>query len=762
MKTIIVEKRDGTKEEYDVSKTKQSIALACAGLNVNPLLLESRLDQTVKSGMKTKDIQAEIITHAVQLSSAEEPEWIQVAGHALAMDEWASFKLKGKSLKQVIKYNIRKKSYDASLETTYTDEDMDVLNAHLNMERDLSHSHSSLITARKKYLGKNELNQHMHMVNAMRFGQCEKPENRLNYVTNAYNTLSNRELSLATPFMSNMRGGGNVSSCFILAIDDDLNSIFQNIHRIAKISKNGGGVGIYLGKIRAKGSSVNGHENAAGSIAQWVKIINDTLVAVNQGGQRQGAGTVALPIWHNDILDFLDMQTEHGDPRLKSYDIFPQVTIPDLFYRRDKAQEPWTTFCPFEVKQKLGIEMYGLWGDEFEMAYEKIEEAVKAGVLKVTRTIPSARNLTKIFMKTQFETGLPYISNIDAINRDNPNKHDVVQRVTFVDDTTKIVGLNDEVIEVGGTVKSVETFRPFIPCFNLCTESNSNVLADIFGHVCNLASINLGNIKNLDHLGKVARMACRVLNNGIELTRNPDAITEAHNDRYRTIGIGIMGLHDYLVKERLTYADLDKIALVQECIMYNAILESVELAKERGSFGAFKGSEWQTGARIARFKKHSSGKFDWDYAQKQIDQYGMRNSQLCSPAPTGTTSIYQDASATFLPVFERYFRADNKNGSMAQAARFLGKFKDAYSKSLTEHDPIEIIDTVAALQPYIDTGTSMELIFDQNRPDFNAKLLYDAIHYAHGKGLKSIYYIRSIKKNASIEAKEADCEACAG
>lgn len=718
MKSVLVEKRDGTKEEYDVVKTKQSIALACEGLNVNPLLLESKLDQTIKNGMKTRDIQLNIINHAVQLSNVNEPEWIQVAGKALAMEEWASFKLKGKSLKQVVKYNIRKKVYSDTLEA-YSDEDMDQLNSSINMDYDLAHSHSSLITARRKYLAKTELNQHMHMVNAMRLGLAEKPDARLNFVANTYNMLAKRELSLATPFMGNLRKGGNTASCFILAVDDDLDSIFQNVHRVGKISKNGGGVGIYLGLLRAKGSEVNGIENAAGSITQWVKIFNDTLVAVNQGGKRAGAGTVALPIWHNDILDFLDMQTEHGDPRTKSYDVFPQIVVPDLFYRREQNQEPWTTFCPYEVKQKLGISMYGLWGAEFEEAYAKIEEAAKAGILKITRTLPNARTLLKTAMKTLFETGLPFIANIDAINRDNPNKHD-----------------------------------GFIPCYNLCTESNSNVLADVYGHVCNLASINLGNIKSLDHLAKVSKTACRVLNNGIQLTKNPDSITTAHNERYRTIGIGIMGLHDWLAKEKLTYGDLDKIALLQECIQYNAILESVEIAKERGSFSAFKGSEWQTGARIARFKETASGKFDWDYAQAQIDLYGIANSQLCSPAPTGTTSIYQDASASFLPIFERYFRDDNKNGSMAQAAKYLAKFKDGYSRTIADFNPTEIIDVTAALQQNIDTGISMELMLDQNVPNFNAKDLYDIIIYAWKKKIKSIYYIRSIKE------REEGCEGC--
>ena len=731
MKQVLVEKRDGSKEEYDVSKTKQSIALACANTVANPLILESKLSQTIKNGMKTRDIQKNIIDQAVQLASRENPEWAQVAGNAYAMDEWADFKLRGKNLKEVITYNIQHGQYDSKLLDYYSEEDLIALDNMLNFDYDLNHSHSSLVVARKKFLGKFELNQHMHMVNAMRIGTQEAENDRLEFVSDMYKILAERKISLATPFMANLRKGGNISSCFILAIEDDLDSIFKNAHRVAKISKNGGGLGIYLGKIRAKGSKVNGFDNAAGTIVQWVKILNDILVAVNQGGKRAGAGTVALPIWHNDIFDFLDMQTEHGDLRLKAFDVFPQIVIPDLFYERDKAGLPWVTFCPYEVKQKLGIEMYGLWGTAFNEAYEKIEQAVLAGKLKISRVVPNARNVFKTFMKVQFETGLPFITNIDTINAENPNKHD-----------------------------KHDNSVPFIPCVNLCTESFSNVAPDVYGHVCNLASINLGNIKGLDELGNISRLATKILNYGIALTINPSKITDSHNDRYRTIGIGVMGLHDYLAREKLSFGDLDKIRLLQECIQYNAILESTNLAKTRGSFKAFDNSEWKTGARINRFKMHASGKFDWDFAQEQINTHGMFNSQLTSPAPTTSTSIYQDASASFLPVFEAYFRDDNKHGSMVQVARYFAKHKEGYAKTLNDFSATEIIDVATELQKFIDTGISLELSFDQNKPGFKAKDLYDAIHYAHDKDAKSIYYIRTVKKNAAID--ETACEGCSG
>lgn len=726
-KDVYVIKRDGTKELFDVTKIKKSIEFATEGQGVNALQLESSIDQVVRNGIKTSDIQDNVIRHAIQQATAQNPKWVNVAGRALAMQMWADFPLRGKSFFDIVQYNIKKHEYVKELNDFYTKEDIDELEQVIDHKRDLNHSYSSLITVQKKYLGKYELNQHMHMVSAMRFGQLEPKETRLQFVKNLYDVLSNRKISLATPFMSNLRRGGNIASCFIIAIDDDLNSIFKNIYRIAKISKNGGGLGIYLGNLRAKGSSVANYSNAAGTIVQWIKIINDTLVAVNQGGKRAGAGTVALPIWHNDILDFLDMQTEHGDQRMKAYDVFPQVVVPDLFMQRDKEQKSWITFCPHEVKSTLGIEITKLYGEEFNKAYNQIEEAFEQGKLKIARKHENARTITKTMMRTELETGLPYVSFIDTINRVNPNGHD-------------------------GIITNV----------NLCTESFSNVVPDVYGHVCNLCSINLSNIDDFEDLANTSKLAARMLDHGIELTDSPDEITKNHNNRYRTIGIGQMGLHDYLAKNNTNFSNLDLIREISECIEYNAALESVELSKEYGTFEAYTGSKWNTGEMIELFKSYSSGKYDWNKLQSLINQYGIRNSQLTSPAPTTSTSIYQDCSASVLPVYSAFFAEDNSNGTLVVAAKYLDRNPLAYGKTFSKHKATEIINVVSEAQKFIDTGCSMELIFDHNDPSFTAKTLYDAIHYAHEKNIKAIYYIRSIKKNATLEQKEEACVACSG
>ncbi len=733
-KEIMVVKRDGSKEPYDVSKIKKSIQMATEGQDVNPLELESKFDQFLKNGIKTRDIQLNVIQHAIQLATPQAPDWVNVAGRALAMDEWANFPLRGKSFKEIVHFNVENGHYTADLLESYTDTDLDELGAAVKMSRDLDYSYASLITAKKKYLDRYELNQHMHMVNAMRFGQFEPADSRVKFVKEVYNALSQRKVSLATPFLSNLRKGGNVASCFIIAVEDDIDSIFDNVKRVALISKNGGGLGIFLGYLRAKGADVNGYPNAAGTVVQWIKILNDTLVAVNQGGKRAGAGTVALPIWHNDIQDFLDMQTEHGDPRTKAYDVFPQVCVPDIFMQRDEERGSWTTFCPFEVKKKLGIDVRGLHGTAFTNAYLQIEAAAAAGTLSITHKFENARDLTKIIMRVQFESGLPYISFTDTINEYNPNK-------------------GDDNGHVG------------IPCTNLCTESFSNVKPDELGHVCNLASIVLGNIKDLKELAKISALTTKILDYGISLTNAPDKITSEHNNRYRTIGIGLQGLHDHLAREYLNFRDLDYIRDIAECVEYHAALASVELAKRFGSFGAFEKSEWKNGNRIAQFKQHASGKFDWYHLQSMIDMHGLRNSQLTSPAPNTSTSIYMDSSASVLPVYDAFFSEDNKNGKLVVVAKYLKENPLGYGKTFPRHSASEIIDVVAELQKFIDTGCSMELIFDQRKESFNAKELYDAIHYAHKKGIKAIYYIRTIKKNAKVDEPlkaEENCISCSG
>jgi ribonucleoside-diphosphate reductase alpha chain len=406
----------------------------------------------------------------------------------------------------------------------------------------------------------------------------------------------------------------------------------------------------------------------------------------------------------------------------------PQITIPDIFMQRDAENSTWTTFCPFEVKTKLGIDIRGLYGEAFSKAYLEIEEAALSGKLKVTRQF-EARKLFKQFMRVQFDTGLPYVAFTDTINATNPNAY---HKNSYG-----------------------------IPAVNLCTESFSNVMPDVFGHTCNLLSVNLSNIDSYDELGYISRLGTKCLDYGIDLTNSPDHITRAHNDEFRTIGVGQMGMHDYLAKRWLNFSALEEIRNVSECIQYNCVVQSIELAKERGSFKAFPESRWANGEMIQHFNSFASGKYDWNVLQSRINQYGMRNSQLTSPAPTTSTSIYQDCAASALPIYSAFFSDDNKNGALLTAGKYLALNPIGYGKTFAKHSIQEIVDAVSENQKFIDTGFSMEWILDQNREDFSAKDLYDGIHYAWKKGIKAIYYIRTIKKNSTLEAKEDACVACA-
>lgn len=720
MSKINVVKRNGQQEPYNVSKVKQSVAFACEGTYVNPIMLESRLDLFIRDGITTQEIQENIIQHALQLASPEDPQWLYVAGHAFTMNELHNWLAKGISFKEMVKNGVEKGKYTNAL-GAFSDENLSIAEVVIDYKRDLAHSYSSLVTSKYKYQGENELVQHMHVLNALRF--CSVKNSSLD-LKETYDVLSKREFSLATPFMGNLRSGGNTASCFIIAPEDSLDSLMRTMSDAAQISKSGGGVGVYMGFIRAHGSEVRGRKNSAGSVVNWIKILNDIGVAVDQGGKRAGAIKVSLPSWHNDIDKFLDMQLEHGDHRARAYDVFPNMICHDIFMDRVKNGGKWVTFCPHEVKQKLGLDVRGKFGEEFTNLYLQVEKASEENVLEVFKVYDEARTLMKQAMRSMFEAGLPDLTFIDEVNRRNPNQGDPL---------------------------AIGILAP-----NLCVESYSNVVPDKYSHVCNLGSVVMGNIESLEHLGKVVRQAVRILNAGIELTEHPTETTKAHNHRYRTIGIGLMGVNDYLAKNYTNYYDVEIAKSIAECVQWNAVCESAFLAQEYGSFDAFEHSEWKNGNMIRYYKEHTIGNYDWDYAQSLIDTYGMCNSQLTSPAPTTSTSIFQDASPSFLPVFDAYYTEDNKTGIMPVSAKFLDLNPLGYAMRQSDYEQKQIIDFTAALQKFTDTGLSMELIFDMNKEDFTAKTVYDAIIHAWEQKLKTIYYIRSETVQPSV------CVACSG
>ena len=721
-----VTKRDGSEEVYQVEKIKAVIHNAAKGLDVNALELESKVDETLYDGIPTSVIHQNVVHHARTMCTPDNPDATVLAGRLETMIRWAETQAYKTTFSEYLHRQINKGIYShPALTEAYSENDWDELGTEIIQDRDMDHSYGSVLTANKKYLLKGECIQQMHMANAMIIASVELPENRVDFAKKVYTALSTRKISLATPWLSNLRSNGNISSCFIIQMDDDLDSIFRNIWNIARISKNGGGVGVDMSRIRCKGAAIRGRPDSSGGVVGWIKIINDTAVAVDQGGKRAGAVTVSLPVWHNDLTDFLELQIENGDLRKRAFDVFPQVGACDPFMQACDDRTPWYTFCPHEVKNTLGFELTDVYGEEFASRYAQAVDAYHCGQLKCVTVFDNAREILKKMMHVHFENGLPYIAFLDTINEHNPNKHE-------------------------GS----------IPCVNLCVESFSVVKADTFAHTCNLASVVAGRMGSESEIIYTARLLTRILDNGIALTKAPIDISKAHNDRFRTIGVGIQGLHDYIARNFLSYNNTREITKLAELIEYGCVIESTQLAKERGAYPAFQGSEWDNGNKVKFFKANSVTDLDWDEAQRNMNIYGIRNSQMTSPAPNTSTSIFMDAAAGAQPVYAPFFMEDNTTGQFPVVAMHLKDNPICYSRTYPKLDQLVLVEAIAALQLFVDTGISAEYIFDRNNPNINAKTLYDVIMHAWKMKTKAVYYIRSIKPGETWNGK-AD-EACAG
>jgi ribonucleoside-diphosphate reductase alpha chain len=722
-------KRNGKAEEYNCKKIKKAINFACEGLSVNPLKLEAKFDESLFDGVTTKAIQDNLILHAKNLSTPTDDEWLLVSGRLATMDGWGIVGCYDKPFINYFEEQRNNGEWSHKNFDIYTKEEVELIGTFIVKERDLQHTIASVETAESKYLAKNECIQMLFIGNAMLYASVEKtPQSRLLRVKEFYEELSNLEWSLASPQLMNLRKGLNNASCFILAPDDDLNSIYDAFKDAAQISKNGGGLGWYLGFIRAKGSSLMGTDGGSGGVLPQVKVLNDTLVYINQAGKRKGAGTVALPIWHNDIMDFFDIQTEVGDPRSKSFDIQPQVCFTDLFMQKleDNPQQEWITVCPHEVKEKLGIVLPNMYNEDFVEAYSGIEKAVEDGVLKVF-TKYKVIDLWRKYLQVFFEKGRPYAGFMCKVNRDNPNKHD-----------------------------------GFIYCLNLCVESFSNTKPDVYHHTCSLASLVVGRIA-VNELSNKASSLARLLNNGMMITKAPVVESENHLRDYRTIGVGIQGLADILAREWKSYEDLDFITEVCERIQYGCVRESIQMAKEYSPYPKFKGSRWDVGDIFDEYHKNSvCPDLDWLEQKQLCKQYGIYNSQLTSPAPNTSTSLFMMASAGFMPHYAEYFYEDNKDGKTPVSSMYGKDNPIFYANSVGYFKQHELTKAVGAGQKFVDTGISAEYVLDRNIHEVTAKDVSMLVKEAWKNGTKAVYYLRTIKVGEQLVKTDELCSSCSG
>lgn len=792
-------KRNGEVVPLDITKIRQVIEWAAEGLDINPIELESNLHMRFRNNMTTKEIQENVIDTSMQLTSIDEPDWRILAARLKLMDLYKDVKFeKGydtfgyDDYLRHVKQSVKEGLYDKAIMEHYSDTEIKDIGKFLDMNYDMDFDYAGANIMANRYLITRgdkpwELPQEAFLTAAMLVERYQPKELRLDRVKDTYEKLAQRKISLATPMLMNLRKPyGNLSSCFIAAMDDSRDSIFYIIDQIAEISKNGGGVGLNVSRVRCKGSWIGGMPNASGGIVPWIRNVNDTVVAVNQQGKRAGACTVALDSWHMDIEDFLELQTENGDQRMKAFDIFPQVVVSDEYMRRVDKNLTWTLFDPYEVKTKLGFDLAEGWGEEFEKNYKKIEKIVNKlgednGVnlktltdeefedtykelikgsgdlndkkhLKLVKRV-NARNLFKTIMKTQVETGMPYLTFKDAMNRANPNKHD------------GMIG-NGNLCQ-----ESYSNFRPSKVVENRIEEKDGSykiVRETEAGlvHTCNLNSINLANIADEACLHEACVTAVRLLDNAIDFTDVPIKEGEIHNNVYRTIGVGSMGLADYLAKRNVTYRNAqDTVDELFENIAYYTINASISLAKERGKYPRYEGSEWSKGLILNRdrewYKNNTKDPERWMKTFDRLAKYGIRNSHLQMVAPNTSSSLVQGCSASVLPIFSKFYFDKNSKGAVPIMPPYIKdhfwiyqEFKNIPQKT--------VVDVISRIQKWTDTGISMELIFNLNLSDVNAKYMYETLLDAWRKDMKTVYYIRSIQKNSSDVSEKDECISCAG
>ncbi|MDF5715181.1 MAG: ribonucleoside-diphosphate reductase subunit alpha [Rhizonema sp. NSF051] len=736
---IHVVRRDGSTTPLEINKIRTVVNWACRQMQANSIALEAGVTTRLRSGITTREIQENLIRCALDLCSPEEPDWRQVAGRLHIWSLWKDTKVsRGYQYGQyarTVQAKVLEGQYDRRIKI-YTDVELEIANTWINPDWDTDYDYAGAVLLTKRYLLSNELPQEAFLTCALLLASVEAPENRLTWAHKFYEAIARRQISLATPILANLRiPNGTLTSCFITAIDDNLESIFGGIHDAARISKNGGGVGVNLSRIRATGSWVMGKANASGGVVPWIKLLNDTAIAVNQGGRRAGAVTVSLDVWHLDLPEFLEMQTENGDQRRKAYDVFPQLVVSDEFMRRVAADTEWTLVDPYEVRTRLGIELAELWGEAFESAYHQIEASLENEIKLYKRV--NARLVFKQVMRTQLETGMPYLWFKDTVNRANPNQHE-----------------------------------GYIPGGNLCQESWSNVKPGEEAHSCNLTSINLANVEE-KQLVEICQIAVRVLDNTIEITSPPFAASATHNAKYRTIGVGFMGLADWLAKRHLTYTHLQEISDLFEDMGYYCTAASMELAKERGAYPAFAGSEWSKGHLIGAkpvdwFKQHASQPERFLQLSQDIKQHGIRNSHITAIAPNTSSSLVQGCTASVLPVYSKFFYEKWAKGTVPIAPPYIRDNLWFYVENKTM-DQKKVVRAIAAIQQWIDTGISMELLFNLNAgvyfPDepercLTAKDIFETLMLAWKLGCKAIYYIRTVQKDSFKESNE-QCIACA-
>ncbi|MBS8121461.1 ribonucleoside-diphosphate reductase subunit alpha [Candidatus Vampirococcus lugosii] len=753
-------KSNGKLENFDIEKIEKVYNLVSKGFKKKCKFedLVEVLKTHIIDGIKTKDLLNLLVKSCLNLISVDNIYRQTLAGRFLLLDIYKKSSYnRNLNIKNIYSANnylsffndyVNRGRYYKKFFDYYSQEDIKKAGEHIAkyFKRDFEYTYTTVHMLNKRYLlNPNneifELPQEMYMSIALFLAIPEKQDKRLKIAIQIYDQISSQKISLPTPTLLNARTNFHqLSSCFKLNIEDDLRAIYHGIENMAQISKYGGGIGVYLGNIRSRGSSIRGVRGASGGVNPWIKIINDTAIAVNQLGSRAGAISVTLDIWHLDIQDFFELQTETGDSRLKAFDVFPSVSIPDLFMKRMQNNENWTLFDPKEIFDITGKKIQDHFGENFDKFYESLEKNEKITLKKTIK----AKDLFKEFMKTVVETGMPYVFFRDTVNKVNPNKHK---------GNVYSTQLCVEICQNTNTTKFIEE-KYEDGKIKIEYEPGDNV-------VCNLASINVAKVNTKEQIKKTIPIATKILDNVIDLNFYPTKESEITSKKYRSIGLGFLGLAELLATNKLSYDSKearDYVDNLFELYSLETLKSSNELAKQKGTYELYKGSEWSKGILLGKdekyFNENSKNNDEWKKLIENIKKYGVRFAYHLAPAPNSSTSQVVGTSAGVLPIYKKYFVETSSNGMLVNIAPGLNKDNFWFYKEYVNITIPDVIDMMSIIYKWIDQSISFEWIIDPAK--ISPAEMYQYYIKAWEKKIKTIYYVRSM----SLETKE--CVSCSG
>lgn len=689
-----------------------------------------------------------LIKAAVELTTQEAPKWEMIAARLLLFTFERELRKAEEScqittLYEKIVYLTGRGLYGQYILENYMKEEIDEIETFLAPERNDLFTYSGLELLLNRYVIRTgqgvalESPQEMFLGIAMHLAMKEQKDRAL-WVKRFYDMLSKLQVTMATPTLSNARKPYHqLSSCFIDTVPDSLNGIYRSIDNFAKVSKFGGGMGMYFGKVRASGSAIRGFEGAAGGVIRWIRLANDTAVAVDQLGVRQGAVAVYLDVWHRDLPEFLNLRTNNGDDRMKAHDVFPAVCYPDYFWEqaRDNIEGDWYLMCPHEILTVKGYALEDCYGEAWK---EKYLDCVQDDRIK-KRVVP-IKDIIRLIIKSAVETGTPFTFNRDHVNRMNPNGH------------KGMIYCSNLCTEIAQNMSGIEEVEERVETVNGETVVVTVTKPGEFV-VCNLASLSLGhlNVEDEEEIADITKCAVRALDNVIDLNFFPVPYAKINNEKYRPIGLGVSGYHHMLAKQGISWESEQHLQFVGDVfskIHYAAIEASSEIAKEKGSYTYFEGSDWQTGKY---FDKRHLKTEKWNQLREKVKQQGLRNAYLLAIAPTSSTSIIAGTTAGIDPIMNRYFLEEKKNGLMPRVAPELSMETFWYYKNAHYIDQKWSVRACGVRQRHIDQAQSMNLYITN---EYTFRKVLDLYILAWEEGVKTIYYIRS----KSLEVEE--CEVC--